>query len=471
MRSLSETSLAELSVLGSLMIASTQGDDRLVSEILAAVQSGDFADERNRTYFEAARSLYREGAPIDVVTVLSKLGLDRDPDARKRAAEIMEATPTTANWRQYADDLRTYAVLSKLQAEAIALTQCKTLEECREHVAAIESAFHTGHRIRSKTLEQLYAEFAERQSPEAKQKPRYPIGIPAIDSRAKLSAGKFVVIGGLPSDGKTALALQWALNAATVGAVGVFSLETDDETVGDRFVTNTTGIDYDHIVDQRLTDLDWVKFAEQMPLYARRNLRVFDESRLTVDQIEAAATIYGLNAIFVDYGQLIETDRDRGATRAELLARVSMALKQYARERDVLTVVLLQLKEPRKYKGADGKMHTEAPTMEDLGETRQWMKDADVIFTLSRPDKAKEDNPYAENLSYDKHRYLKIAKNKEGKRGTATLYFDGNHQKFYINGEQPEAKKRKKEPVGNPGQQSLAFRELDENEEQEEMPF
>ena len=472
-----DASLSELSVLGSLMISGSSGDLRTVSSILTAVQSGYFSDDQNRAYFEAARALYREGAPIDPVTVLSKLGLDGDADARQHAAEIMSATPTAANWREYADALRGHAVLSQLQASAIALSQCKSIDECREYVAAIESAYHTGHSLRSKTLEQLFGEFAERQNPDAPIKPRYPIGIPAIDKRAKLSAGKFVIIGGLPSDGKTALALQWAVNAATVGAVGVFSLETDDETVGDRIVTATTGIDYDHIIDQRLTDLDWVRFADQLPLYARRNLRVFDESRLTVEQIEAASTIFGLHVIFVDYGQLIVTDSERGATRAELLARVSIALKQYAREHDVLTVVLLQLKEPRRYKGADGKMHTEAPTMEDLGETRQWMKDADVIFTLSRPDKADKDNPYIEGLSYDKHRYLKIAKNKEGKRGTATLFFDGLHQRFYVNGEQPGARNpsdRKKQSAGNPGQMAIGQTPPDgftEVEDEGGLPF
>lgn len=465
------TSLAESAVLGSLMISGLQGDDRTASEIISTVQSADFADETNRRYFEAARALYREGAPIDVVTVLAKLGLDGDADARARAAGIIEATPTAANWRQYADFLREHAVLLQIQASAIALTSAKTLDECREHVAAIESAFHAGHRIRSKTLEQLYVEFGERQMPDAAQKPRFPIGIQPIDSNAKLSAGKFVVIGGLPSDGKTALALQWALNAAAGAPVGVFSLETDDETVGDRIVTNTTGVDYDRIVDQRLTDLDWVAFAEKMPLYAKRSLRVFDESRLTVEQIAAVSTAYGLKVVFIDYGQLIETDHERGATRAEQLARVSIALKQFARVNDVMVVVLLQLKEPQKVKGADGKLHAVAPTMEDLGETRQWMKDADVILMLSRPDKAQDDNPYGEKLNHDKNRYLKIAKNKEGKRGRATLYFDGLHQRFYINGQQPEARRpRKQEPAGNPGQQTIDLHEVDEADE-EAMPF
>ena len=467
--------LAEQSVLGSLMIAGTQGDSTMVSKILATVQSADFSIQSYQRYFEAARDLYRHASPIDPVTVLGKLGLDRDANARKQVADIMDATPTSANWEQYAADMRSGALLAQIQAAAIRLANARTLDDCREDIAAIESVLRGGHQIRSKTLDQLLAEFAERQAPDHRQKQRFPIGFPGIDHNAKLSEGKFVMLAGLPSDGKTALALQWALKCAAIAPTGLFSLETDDETVGDRLVTHGIGIDYDKIVDQTLTDLDWVQFADQVPLYAKRNLRVFDESRLTPDQIAAVSTAYGLKVVFIDYGQLIETDHERGVPRAEQLARVSIALKTFARETDTMVVVLLQLKELQRIKVRGGKFRTLAPTMEDIGETRQWSKDADVILILSRPDEsqaeATEDNPYVEPLSYDKNRYLKIAKNKEGRRGTVTLFFDGKRQTFYVNGTQPAARRpedRKKQPVGNPGQQS--FEALPKSAEKG-MPF
>lgn len=460
-------SLAEQSVLGALLISGMQGDERTVSAILATVQSADFPTESCRHYFEAARALYRESAPIDAVTVLGKLGLDKDQQARAEVAAAMDVTPTAVNWPEYAKELHDAAILAQIQGAAIALANARTLDDCREYVASIESAFHAGHRIRSKTLAELYTDFSERQSPDARVKEHYSTGFPLIDKNAKLSEGKLVCIGGLPSDGKTALALQWALNAAATAPTGVFSLETDDETVGDRLVTHSTGIAYDHITSQHLTTRDWAIFADKLPQYFTRNLRVFDESRLTVDQISAISTAYGLKVVFIDYGQLIETDHDRNATRAEQLARVSIALKTFARATNTLVVILLQLKEPKTYRDKDGTLRTYAPTMEDIGETRQWAKDADVMFILSRPTDT-TDNDYVEKLSYDKHRILKIAKNKEGKRGRVTLTFDGNHQTFYIKGTEPSAKKQEeqdKQPVGQ-----LALDEMTD-EAEKDMPF
>lgn len=464
--------IAEQSVLGSML-----RDPDVVPAALAEVKSEDFLDDRNRRLFEAARALFREGAPVDALTVLGKLGLDRDDAWRKHVAEVLEIVPTSANWREYAKIMHDNAVLIRIKDGASRIYSANMLDECREPVAAIASEFHAGRGVKGKTLNELLMEFADRQAPDHQQKPRHLTGFSQIDHLAKLTGGKLCLIAGLPSDGKTALALQWALSFASTASVGVFSLETDDETLTDRFVTHGFGIDYDHIVDQRLTDIDWVTFAEKVPFYNRRNLRVFDESIMTADEIAAVSTAYGLDVAFVDYGQLIETDHERGVTRAELLARVSQTLKRFALSTDTLVFLLLQLKQPATYTvKTDAGVITrrKAPTMEDIGETRQFEKDADVIFLLYRPDRSGTDddgNPYVERLNYDRNRILKLAKNKEGRRGSLTLYFDGLHQTFYINGQQPEARRpsdRKKSEKGNPGQQIIT--ELPP-EAEEGMPF
>lgn len=461
---------AEQSVLGALL----RPDGDVDREIISTMRADDFIDETDRRYFEAARALYREGAPVDALTVLGKLGLDKDADARAYAAHLMDVTPTTANWREYAAIAHDRAVLSRMQGHALHICTVNSVAECRESVAAINAELTAGRRLRGKTLEELLAEFAQRQAPDHAQKPRHETGFSQIDHLAKLTGGKLCVLAGQPSDGKTALALQWTLKMAASASVGVFSLETDDETLTDRYVTHGFGIDYDHIVDQRLTDLDWVTFADKLPLYARRNLRVFDESTLSAEEIVSVAAALGLKIVVIDYGQLIETERERGSTRAEELARVSKTLKRFALSTDTLVLLLLQLKQPETYKVKVGDAYItkrKAPTMEDIGETRQFEKDADVIFLIYRPDNRGEDNPYLQSLSYDKNRILKIAKNKEGKVGQLTLYFDGLHQTFYVNGQEPGARKpssRKKQPAGNPGQQTLT--ELPRSEE-EGMPF
>lgn len=462
---------AEFAVIGSML-----RDESVVSGVLSVVDAADFADPTglNRRLFEAARALFRAGEPVDPMTVLGKLGLDANAEARAYAARLMDETPTAANWREYAKLMHDAAVLRSVHAAADQLSGALTLEDCQKPAAALAAALSVKRGVRSRTLDELFTAFAERQSKPEAQKPRFETGFSVIDHKVKLTGGKFVAIGGLPSDGKTALALQLALRFAKDKSVGIFSLETDDETVGDRFVTSAMQIDYEKIIDRRLTDLDWVRFAEQLPRYCRRNLRVFDESRLRADQITALSAAYGFDAVFIDYGQIVETERVRGMTRAEQLAEVSIALKQFALATDTLVVVTLQRKPPERYKLKDGTVKTLAPTMEDIGDSRQWEKDADVLFMISRPDggeRISEEVADSPKLDYDKHRILKIAKNKEGQRGQCKLYFDGAHQTFYVLGSEPSAHRpgdrARKKDAGNPGQQFIPLSESEKGD----MPF
>ena len=440
------------------------------------VDAADFADPTglNRRLFESARALFRAGEPVDRLTVLGKLGLDGDKEARSYVAELIQVTPTAANWPEYAKLMHEAAVLRSVKAAASELSCALTLADCQKPAAEIAAALSVKRGVRSRTINELLTAFADRHGDPNAQKPRFTTGFSVIDHIVKLTGGKFVGICGLPSSGKTALALQLALRFAQERSVGVFSLETDDETVGDRFVASGMQIDYDKIVDRRLMDLDWVRFAEQFATYSRRNLRVYDESRLRVDQITALSAAYGHAAIFVDYGQIVELERVRGMTRAEQLAEVSTELKRFALATDTMVVVTLQLKAPERYKLKDGTVKTLAPTMEDVGDSRQWMKDADVMFILSHPDgsdRVSEEVPDSPKLDYDKHRILKIAKNKEGQCGKCKLYFDGNHQTFYPLGSEPSARRPgwrdKKKDAGNPGQQFFSLPKSEEGD----MPF
>ena len=92
-----------------------------------------------------------------------------------------------------------------------------------------------------------------------------------------------------------------------------------------------------------------------------------------------------------------------------------------------------------------------------------------IILQLSRPgkiDRFIDEDEGSEPLDFDRHRILKVAKNKEGRRGKVKLAFVGNRQSFYIAGQEPDSRRpsdRKKKEVGNPGQ--MLFEEIAEDKE------
>lgn len=457
--------IAEQAVVGAML-----RDPTIVPDALSVVDVADFADPTgiDRRLFEAARALFREGAPIDVLTILGKLGLDGNKEARTYAAELMETTPTTANWREYATLMHESAMLRIVQENAMLLTGTLTLEDCRAPAAAIANALSAGRKVKPRKFSDLLNDFADRQSPDRPKKEFVSIGLTQVDRLLFLELGDVLVIGGLPSDGKTAFALISALHMAQKYKVGFFSLETNTDKMTDRLVTSGFQIDFDRIKAQSMTDLDWVQFAERMPEYCKRNLWLFNESRMTADQIAGISAAYDFDVIFIDYVQLISTEKVKGTTRAEQLADVSQSLKIFAQSTKTLVVELAQRKTPDR---KDAQSDTD---QFDLGESSQFGKDADVILQLSRPgknDRVSDEDEGSRQMDFDKTRILKVAKNKEGKRGKAKLYFDGEHQSFYILGQEPQARRprdRKRQTVGNPGQQS--FETLPKSEE-EGMPF
>ena len=84
---------AEQAVVGSLLL-----DESLAPAILAAVDLADISGPANRRILQAARALLREAAPVDPITLRDKLG----PESAEYVVQLMEITPTAANWRVYA---------------------------------------------------------------------------------------------------------------------------------------------------------------------------------------------------------------------------------------------------------------------------------------------------------------------------------------------------------------------------------
>lgn len=418
---------AEYAVLGSMLI-----DADVVPEVLSRVDPGDFAGEVNRRLFEAVRALFREGAPVDAITVVDKLGWSRDREKREYVAGLMEITPTSANCMEYAGILHEQAMLRRIRENAQLLAAAPTLEACRAPLAAMTEAFGTGRRIESWTLEELFIDFANRQSnPAPKEYISY--GLAPIDAGTYTERGDIVMIGGAPSDGKTAFALSAAYHMAKTHSVGFFSLETNKDKLEDRLVASGFQIDLAAIKRNSLSGDDWERFARGSSDAAKRRLRVFRVSGATVDQITATSKAYGLDVVFIDYVQLIEPGAVRGVSRADQMAAVSRALHVFAQTSDTLVVELAQL--TRQERG-----NTRERDMFDLGESSQFEKDADLILLLFRPNRETyfiEGRRDSGALDPDKTRVLKVAKNKEGRRGRWPLYFDGAHQSFSILAQNP----------------------------------
>ena len=452
---------AERGVIGSLLI-----DESLVREMVSMVDAQDFLNPANRLIFQAARQLFRDGKPVDALTIRDRVGSQYSD----YMTQLMEITPTSANWREYAALMHSQATTQRIKNLAqYILENAVTLDDCRQPCADMAQLLADGRRIDAWTMQEMMEDFFRAQDPDAPAPEYVTYGLDVLDQRNYTELGDVVMIGGYPSDGKTALALMMAYHMAARYKVGFFSLETDKRKVRDRMVASVAQIDFDAIKRRTLTESDWAGLAAKSTDMSKRDLTVLRAAGMTVADIQSASQAYGFQVVVIDYVQLITPEVSRRAPRSEQMADVSRALHTFAQSTGTLVIELAQL--TRQERGS-----WREPDMHDLKESGQFEQDADIIFLLYRP------SPSDDTLDQEKNRILKIAKYKEGPRGRWPLYFDGPKQTFSVMSEadgkavlrqlvNAGKKAKSKNKAEAQGQQTMSeFRELSA-EEAGDIPF
>ena len=404
---------AETAVIGALIYA-----PEIVKDVLFAVREQDFGIEINRKIFRAARDLYLRAKPVTAVTIRDKVG----QESSDYLAQLYQLTTTSANWREYAAIMAEDACKRRMQDIGMQLATIGTAQEGRELSAKLQQEQSGGRQIMAYTMEDMIRDFAARQTDKTPlEYVRY--GLAEVDAGTYTQPGDVVVIGGYPSAGKTALALQMAMWMARKWRVGFFSLETDHRKVTDRAIAMLNDISFTAIKRHELTDKDWERFAAKSAENAGLKFTLIEAAGWGVSDITSAAEAYDFDVIFIDYVQLIRPSTTN-PMRSEQVAEISRELHAFAQSRKKLVIELAQLtREDRAAAPKKGRPQQNEPRMSDLKESGQLEQDADMIFMVYRP---------VEGGDYDpaKSRFLRIVKNKEGLLLRTLLWFDGDKQTF-----------------------------------------
>ena len=126
---------AERAVLGSLLI-----DPSIIRELLAEVQEQDFLHPTNLLVFNAARTLFRSGDPVDAIVIRDRIG----EQYTDYLVQLMEITPTSVNWDFYARMMHEQAVVQRCRDLAERLSLAATLDECRPAAAQLQQPLADG---------------------------------------------------------------------------------------------------------------------------------------------------------------------------------------------------------------------------------------------------------------------------------------------------------------------------------------
>lgn len=409
---------AQVGVLGSVLME-PELTPRVIAETQASDYSGDYA-----AVYQAIASLMTANQPVDIMTVRDKLGAKSAP----LLVEIMRRTPTSANYDYYVTACKEQARLARLGGMAMQIAESQTLDEARALLdKANELVIDRSHSRAVSMSEAMQTFFDTHQST---KKEYLSWGIAALDENLSVDKGDFVILGGYPSDGKSAFMLQLAWHMSQKHSVGVFSFETSSAKLFDRLMSHVQKVPLPRIKRSGMSADEWRVVISAANGIADHRLELVEAAGMSVSDVLAMSVSKRYEIIFVDYLQLISPDMRRSGNRTEEVARISMALHTMAQRHGIIVIALSQLSRPQsgaqqrktKYIELEGEQTAivPAPTLSSLRESGQLEQDADVVMFLYRMCPG----------SKDQTRRLTIAKNKEGTLGGFNFKFDGSTQTF-----------------------------------------
>ncbi len=138
-----------------------------------------------------------------------------------------------------------------------------------------------------------------------KKPPRWSVGN-GFDT-VELGPGLVVLMGGAPGAGKTALAMQWVVDALRIDEtlrVLVANVESSPNVLLDRQLSRLSGIPLDVIRDRRLTEAHGERLGDAFDILELVGDRLaFLESPFSLPNVAAAADATDSKLIVIDYAQ------------------------------------------------------------------------------------------------------------------------------------------------------------------------
>lgn len=376
----------------------------VATEVMVEVDDSDFETKELQEAFNAIKGYWELRGYVDVVDIREthKNVADLIVECSK-ACEAECVVLSRERMEEWAKRIKENAALRRFQSLAVesasALTTYEDLSEIYQQMG--EAMSLKAEEEDAWTYEDVLNDYVLHMD----EKPVYiKTGLERLDEALHISPGDFIIIGGRPSAGKTALSLQIAASMAKQNyTVYYFSLETSKRKLGARLMANQIYCPLDTVKNKAvsLNEIDGQAKNMKMPLYIR------SAAGKNVAWMKAQALRKKAQVIFVDYLQLIH---ETGAKdRYAAITAISIALHELAQTTGIVVVALAQLNRNPSKPGA-------TPTNSDLRESGQIEQDADAIILLSG------DNP-------DKYLF-RLSKNKEGEIGDLPITFNKQIQRF-----------------------------------------
>jgi replicative DNA helicase len=425
---------AERAVIGGILL-----DNDAMHVVLQVLKKNDFYSEANARLYEAMTVLYSAGTPIDTVTLRSEIaarGLLAAIGGDDYLLDLTNTIPTVANIEAHAHIVREKSLVRQmiLACHEISAAGYSDYGDATQFLDQAEKAIFdvAQEQVRSpyehvkdvvlRTFKQIH-EAAER----GEKITGLPSGFSQLDEMTSgMHPGDLFIIAGRPGMGKTAFALNVAMNSCIhkKAPVAIFSLEMPKEQLVKRMLCSEARVDGTRLRAGQLWREDWPKLARAAGAMSELPMWIDDTPALSMTELRAKARRLkaqnGLDLIVVDYLQLMRSG-SKNDSREQEISEISRSLKGLAKELALPVIALSQLN--RGVESRAGK--DKRPQLSDLRESGAIEQDADTILFIYRDEVYNRDNPDARNRAE-----IIIGKQRSGPTGTVHCAFFNEYTRF-----------------------------------------
>lgn len=420
---------AEQAVLGSVLI-----DPDAIILISGWLRPDDFYQEKNGWIYQAVLDLHERRQPADFLTVTDALEAKRQLSEVGGPAYVMDlinAVPTAIHVEHYARIVERLSVLRKLIRAAGQVAQMAyswdPQKDPQQAVNEAETLMMNAWQGRSSGAvlvgNALPSVIDGIEQSSRNERSGVKTGFANLDQiLVNLDKGEVAVLAARPGVGKSALAMNIALNAARAGEVpAIFSLEMDQEVLVHRLLANVSGINLRDIRQGNLDEDRWQRLMFAAGELASLPILIDDSPATFIMGLRSQARRlkmqHGMTLLIVDYLQLVSVEGMRPENRVQIVSSISALLKTIARELKVPVLALSQMS-----RAIESRANSK-PVLSDLRESGSLEQDAaQVIFLWRKPD--------PDDISTDNIVNVSVSKNRHGETGDTALFFHKDHQRF-----------------------------------------
>lgn len=409
----------EMAILGTSLM------DRAVMDLAAEkLNDEDIFSQRCRDLFRIMCNMADKGKAIDLISVGTALQLMGREDLNDLLMDVAENICTYGTAESYLKEIsdaavkrRMLGVAQKIEASVYTEEDVESVVESCEH--ALFSAVERKEESKESNATQMLSSVFDAMNKTSKGE---AVGVSTCYTELDTLIGGFEkgnlsLIGGRPSQGKTAFQLSMIYRQAVIHKIPVvlFTLEMSRTQIGQRFISIGSGVNLFKLRNTMLTRDEYALINEVSAKIADSPLLVDDGAQLSANRFRSTLRRmirqYGVVVAYIDHVHIM-SHKDRDDRQG--ITNISRSLKATARELDIPVVALAQLSR----KSAERSKKDRRPTLADLRESGSLEQDADLVMLVHREfyyTKKEEDKFDAEVI---------VAKQRNGPTDTLNFHWE-----------------------------------------------